>query len=250
MDFEQNTKMNDNMEEWFLVVGDWFRATDRKWFLAFGLVVLLAAPLYFFIAFTFSNLLSATITPLKVDYVEVPKTGLEITEKKIFSLADGTYTGFARVKNINFDWGVPGQDYQAIFKSSNGSTVMSMSGEVFILPSSEKIIVFPRFSSSVAPVSLDLTLAESTFIRPPNLQNLNLEIQRRSIELQGNDTLVNAVIVNRTPFKISRVDIPVLLFNQNNEIIGANYTNINDLASAESRSFQYTWYSRINGVSV
>jgi hypothetical protein len=45
------------------------------------------------------------------------------------------------------------------------------------------------------------------------------------------------------------VDIPVLLFDRNNQLIGANYTNINELESAEGRSFQYTWYSRINNLT-
>jgi hypothetical protein len=96
---------------------------------------------------------------------------------------------------------------------------------------------------------LDLQLGETRFIRPPNLPALTLEIQRRSTSYQSGQTLVNAVIFNRTPFKISRVELPVLLYNSANQVIGANYTNINDLNSNESRSFQYVWYSRINNVA-
>src|SRR5690606_35684557 len=78
---------------------------------------------------------------------------------------------------------------------------------------------------------------------------LTLEIQRRSLEQGQGQTVVSAVILNRTPFEITRVDLPVLLFNSSGQVVGANYTNINDLKSFESRSFQYIWYTNINNVS-
>lgn len=245
MNFEQN----ERLEEWLLVIGDWFRTTNPRWFVALALVIVMAVPGYFFTAYAFSNILKATVSPIKINYTEPTTQPLQITERKIFDFGDGTYSGYARIKNVNSEWGVPELSYQALFKSSSGSTVMSLGGTAFILPSTDKVIVFPRFNASAKPSSLDVTFITPDFIRPPSLPNMNLEIQRKNIDAGTNQTLVNAVIVNHTPFKISRVDLPVLLFDKNNQIVGVNYTNINDLESNESRSFQYTWSAKINNVA-
>jgi hypothetical protein len=245
MDLQQN----ERVEEWFLVVGDWFRETPRSWFYAFLGILVVAIPLYMFMDLVFERILVSAVSPIRVNYQEVSKLPLEVLDRQIFPLENGTYSGYIRVKNPNSDWGAPEQAYRVEFKDAAGNTVMSSNAATFILPASEKNIVFPRFSASTAPTRLEFTLAETIFIRPPNLPTLSLEIQRRSLDSQVSQTMVNAVIVNRTPFKIARVDLPVLLFDGAGKVIGANYTNINDLASAESRSFQYIWYTRINNVA-
>jgi hypothetical protein len=244
MDLQQN----DRMEEWFLILGDWFRETPKSWFYAAVGVMVIAIPLYMFVNLMFERILVGAISPIKVNYQEITKQPLQIVEKKIFVLGDGTYSGYVKLKNTNSDWGVPEQSYNFSFKAG-GNSVLSSSASTFILPFSEKNIVFPRFSANMAPTELEFNLGETVYIRPPTLPTLSLEIQRRSFDSMVNQSAVNAVIVNRTPFKISRVDLPVLLFNSAGQVIGANYTNINDLDSAESRSFQYIWYNRINNVA-
>jgi hypothetical protein len=240
---------NDRMEEWGLVIGDWYRATNRIWFYLLGLVILLAIPAQIVLKLVFREVLVAANQPIRVNYQEVVKKPLEIIERKIFDLGDGTYSGYARIKNPNPDWGVPNQKYSYVFKSASGETLLSASGETFVLPDKDKFLAFPRFQAASKPTTLDLAIAESTFIRPPTLPTLNLVIERRSVDHQINQTIVNAVIVNDTPFQITRVDLPVLLFNSAQQVVGAGYTNINDLSSSESRSFQYTWHSRINNIS-
>lgn len=240
---------NERMEEWFLIMGDWFRETPRSWFYALVGVLVIAIPLYMVVDLMVERILINNLKPIRVNYQETSKLPLEVVDRKIFALDNGTYSGYIRIKNSNSDWGVPSQAYRVEFKDAAGNNVMSANAVTFVLPSSEKNVVFPRFSSSTAPTRLEFSMSESQFIRPPNLPTLDLEIQRRSLDSQVNQTAVNAVIVNHTPFKISRVDLPVLLFDAGGQVIGANYTNINDLASAESRSFQYIWYNRINNVA-
>ncbi|HYC79919.1 MAG TPA: FxLYD domain-containing protein [Candidatus Binatia bacterium] len=248
MDF-QPVNQNPRTEELFLIIGDRYRSTNKLWFKAALIVLIAALPLYFLMKFAFTQIFVSAIEPVRIIYQQAVHLPLEVIEKKIFDLGDGTYSGYVRVKNNNSEWGVPEQGYRFEFKTTSGSLITGTDGATFILPFSEKLIVFPRFSSSTKPDVVNFVLKESNFIRPPNLPPLDFEIQRRSLDLQTNQTAVNAVIVNRTPFKVSRVDMPVLLYDNQNQIIGVNYTNINDLESSESRSFQYVWYNRINNVA-
>ena len=245
MDLQQN----ERVEEWFLIVGDMVRETPKRWFYALVTVLVVAIPLYMFVVLVFEGLLVSSIIPVRVTYTEVTKQPLELVDKKIFDLGNNTYSGYARVKNVNSEWGAPKQGYRAEFKTNSGQVVASMPGNTFVLPSTEKHIVFPRFSSQTKPTTLDFFLDDTQFIRPPTMPTLSLEIQRRSLSSGVSESTVNAVIVNRTPFKITRVDLPVLLYNNANQVVGVNYTNINDLNSAESRSFQYVWYNQVTNVA-
>lgn len=232
-----------------MIIGDWYRETSRAWFYALIAVIVGAIPFYMAMKLGFEQVLINSITPLQVNRQETTKLPLEVVENKIFALDNGTYSGYVRVKNPNGEWGAPAQSYTAEFVAANGSSLLNASGTTFVLPGSDKIIVFPRFASQTPPARLNFTLAQASLVRPPNLPTLDLEIQRRNMEMQGGQSTASAVIVNNTPFKISRVDLPVLLYDNAGQVVGANYTNINDLESAESRSFQYVWYSRINNVA-
>jgi hypothetical protein len=245
MDLQENQRM----EEWGLILGDWIRSTSRFWYYGFVVAILGAFPLYLSLNLVFENLLISSNRVIKIDYQETVKETLQITEEKIFDLGNNTYSGYVKIKNNNSEWGVPNQPYSVEFKTAGGTSVFGFNATTYVLPFSEKVLVFRRFTADTRPTKIDLTLSASQFIRPPELPTLDLEIQRKSTELGLNETKVNAVIVNRTAFKISRVDLPVLLFNSKNQIIGANYTNINDLESSESRSFQYVWYNSINDIS-
>jgi hypothetical protein len=240
---------NDRMEEWFLIVGDWFRETGKAWYYAFVGLVVIAIPLSMFLNLVFESIMVSTIVPLKISYTESVKQPLAVVDRKIFDMGNGTYSGYARIKNPNSEWGVPEQAYAVTFKSASGAPVHAHNASTFILPGADKVIAFPRFSATSAPTTLDLSLVDSPFVRPVSMPTLSLEIQRRAIDLAANQSVVTAVILNRTPFKLARVDLPVLLFDAKNQVIGANYTNINDLDNNESRSFQYTWFNRINNVS-
>ncbi|MBX4188264.1 MAG: FxLYD domain-containing protein [Candidatus Doudnabacteria bacterium] len=246
---KMNLQENERVEELLLIIGDQFRSTSKLWFYAVGIVLIAAIPLQIFLKFTFENVIASAVSPLKITYPQVEHQPLEMTDKKIFDLGDGTYSGYARIKNPNPEWGVPELKYSYQFSGTGGSSIMSAGNMTYVRPASEKVIAFPRFTSPSKPTSLQITLEDSNFIRPRELPVLDLEIQRRSIDSQVDQFIVKAVIVNHSPFKLTRVDLPILLFDGNNNIIGVNYTNINDLNSNESRSFQYTWYNRINNVA-
>lgn len=240
---------NERTEETLLIIGDTYRRLDKR--VLFGVVgaFVLALPVYFASSYFFTYLLSSAIVPLEVVESVNNQTPLEVIDTKIFSYGNGTYSGFIRIKNTNLDWGVPGQSYSANFKSVGNTSVMAMRGTTYIQSASEKIIVLTRFSSPDVPTQLEFSLDQTNFVRRPNPINLNLDVQRRDNNFNTATPSVNAVIVNRSPFIIDKVDLTVILFDNSNNIVGANYTNINELKSFETRSFQFGWFGTIKNVA-
>lgn len=243
-----NLIQNDRSEEFFLLAGDMFHKVRKSWWILFAGTLIIALPLYLILTFLFSQVLISSLGKFDVINAPVYKSPVEIVDKKIFSYGNGTYSGFFRLKNVNLEWGVPEQAYKAYFKTA-ASNIMTVPGVAYILPSSEKVVVLPRFSAPNAPTELDIDLETSKFIRKQEVPNLNLEVQRRDFTFNNDQPIVNAVVVNRSAFTIKQVDLTVVLYNSANQVVGSNYTNINDVKPFETRSFQFVWYGRINSVA-
>jgi hypothetical protein len=238
---------NERAEEILLVIGDSFQGTNKRWLLALATVLIAALPGYFVCQTLFYNLAVAQYRPPAVTGL-VERAPLEILEKELIKFSGNSYTGYVKLKNSNLDWGVPNLVYRVEIRSSDGTLITSSTNESFILPASEKYLVLPRFTSSATPTQVDFSVINSNFVlKPENFPSLNLEMQRMALALSGNETVVSAVIKNNSPFTVTQVDLLVTIHNERAELVGINYTNINDLLSGELRSFQISWPSQIPG---
>jgi len=232
----------ERLQELAIVVSDRLRTLNRRWWYAIGIVFVLCFPLYFSLRAAFTAGFVASHKFPAYTQPDETKIPLSLGDVKIFDLGNGNYSGYARIKNSsNLEWGVPNQVYTGIF-SSNGTEIRRVSDTTYILPASTKIIYFSRFTSSTKPTSLSIQLANSNFLRKPNnISDPKFTIERNDMQVVNGQLVINASIRNDSPFTINRVDLPVLVYDSNNNVIAANYTNINDLKYQETRSFQFAW---------
>lgn len=243
MDLNQN---NNRWEEFLVIIGDKFAALNRKWLFALFATFVLIIPLFIFIRLGFFYLFFDGYKGPEFVYNPPGKQALEVVEKKIFELPGNNFYGLVRVKNINLEWGVPKQEYSVQYQTLGGTTVASFAAVTYILPASEKIIVLPRFSAEKKPDVLNFNLSETKFVRKPQVV-VNLETSRLNIQNQNASLLVTAVVKNLIPFTIRQIDLPVVLYNNKNEMVGANFTNVNTVSASETRSLQYFWPIMVEG---
>ena len=239
---------NDRIQEWLVVLNDNFRSTKKIWLYILAGVLILSLPAFLILKLTFYRIALSDYVAPTVSRPIVNLLPLEVLEKKIIKLNNDTYSGFIRIKNLNLDWGVMEQRYVAVFKTLGGSEVTKVEGTIFILPASEKLIVFSRFTSDKEPSSVDFVLDSSKFTLKPQMANINMEVSRVEIVPSSSELIVSAVVKNTSPFSIKQVNLPVMLFNKNNEIVAVNFTSISEVRSLETRSFQFYWPSNIPGI--
>lgn len=237
---------NERVQEAFLLIGDRLAPIQKKWW--YALVITLAAivPMYFLFKFGFIWVLSKNHKVPAIVYSAAIKEPISIIDKKILNLSTNTYSGFVKVRNINHEWGINSQPYTIIFETTGGTVLHQISSATFILPSSEKIILVPRFSSAQKPDVLKINFGESKFVRKPIIDS-NLEVERVNLQNSPSGLVVNAGVKNLTAFNITRVDLLVVVYDAKNEIVAVNSTYINDLETLETRSFQYTWPTVVSG---
>jgi hypothetical protein len=233
---------NPKFQELSIIISDLIRSIDKRWWYALAAVFVLCFPFYFAMRTAFVSAIVGSHKFPAYIYQDQAKVPLEVTEKKIFSLGNNTYNGYIKIKNsANFQWGAAAQGYTAAFSTTGGTQVSHSTGMAFVLPASEKIIVFKSFQSDKAPTVLDIKLEPTQFTHKPTRAEPDLGIERKDLIPVGPQLVVAASIKNKTPFTIKRIGLPVLLYDGGNNIVGANYTNIDEVLYGESRSFQVAW---------
>jgi hypothetical protein len=237
---------NDRLQEIFLFLGDKAALIGKKWWYALLIGVVVTLPVFYLSKFAFSKLILKNYKSPEIIYTSAPKDPLQVLDSKIFSLPNNTYSGYFKIKNTTFGWGVAQQSYKAQFKTFGGTVLREVNDSTYVLPSSEKIIVLPRFSPDSTPDQLVITLGDTHFVAKPEV-SANLELERTDLQNNSNGLVVSAGVKNLTAFTIKRIDLPVLIYNNKNEIVGVNFTYINSVESGETRTFQYSWPAAVPG---
>jgi len=233
---------NDNrLQEILLILSEKLgRFGIKGFYWLLGTVVFLVV-LYYGLMFGVYSLIMSRYHPPEITYQPVVKEPLKVVETKIFDLGGGSYSGYARVRNINLESGVRSQPYSAEFRTYGGTSLNKIQSQTFILPSTDKILVFPRFTADRKPDELTVTLGETRFVSKPSLPLIDFGVQRVSTTVESGELRIKAGIINNSPVGLSRVGLPVVLYNNSNEVVGVSYTFVNDLQSRETRTFEYFW---------
>jgi hypothetical protein len=238
---------NERLQEIFLMIGDKLAPVRKFWWYALAIGLLAAIPSYYLLKYVFVGVTMASYRAPKIIYAPVVQEPLQLIDQQIFSFpapVGDTYSGYIKIKNINLEWGVADQSYTAEFKTYGGTLVTKITGKTFILPASEKMIIFSRFSSKQKPDVLEVTLDKSHFIFKPDV-SFTYQLDRVNFQNNPDGLVISAGIKNLSPFTVSEINLPVAVYNNRNEIVGVNFTYINAVASGETRTFQYAWPMRI-----
>lgn len=240
---------NEQLQELSIIVQDHISRVGKYWWYALAASVVLCIPLFLVVKSLFvETLVRAHQFPAFI-YQEETKIPLEVTDKKVFGLGSGSYAGYIKIKNsANLNWGVASLPYTAVFKTLGGTEITRVNGSTYVLPGSEKVIVFPRFSAQAEPAVLEVALGTANFVRKPDRPSPSLSLERVEMRTQGS-LVVTAAVTNNTPFTIKRIDLPVVIYDRNNNVLAVNYTNVNDVLYQETRTFQFTWPVAVPGAT-
>jgi hypothetical protein len=237
---------NERLEEWGLMTGDLIVSISRGWWISLSIGIVAVIPAYYLMKFLFVQSLIASHEVPAIVYTSAVKQPLTVIDQKVFTLGPNTYSGYVRVKNTNLEWGVSEQSYTAEFKTFGGTVLTKVNGTTFILPASEKLIVFARFTSENKPDEIAFSLGDTKFTHKPDLA-VNYELERITIANNPSGALISAGIKNLSAFTVKQINLPVAVYNNKNEIVGVNSTYINDVLSGETRAFQYIWPGSLPG---
>ncbi len=213
--------------------------------LASILVVLFFFGLYgFFTNFQFIQSLFRTEPEAPQVVVEGPPEGFQITSETptIIQNSDGaTYDVFTRMINSDQEWGVSHLSYTVELLNASGKVVGSRKGSTYILPKSRKALAEINVPASGVPKSLRFNFVPEKVQKLRDFGAIELLVTDVAYTQFGTKGRATGTFVNKSPFAFESIDVVVVLFNKNQEIVGVNKTVIGSVLSSQQRDFSVTW---------
>ncbi len=158
---------------------------------------------------------------------------LQTSVVKVFKVSEEDYDVLAKVVNPNQEYG----------SGNAGFALNGLSSNFYVLPNQTKYLVL-RSTDEIVGNQLNITNIE--------WEKLNL-FKSSDVNFIVTDTFFKgsefeAVVFNDSDFDFDTVDVVVILYGEQDNVIAVNKTNINTLLSRTGRYFKAIWPEAVNGV--
>ncbi|MEK7138832.1 MAG: hypothetical protein AAB799_01490, partial [Patescibacteria group bacterium] len=123
-------------------------------------------------------------------------------------------------------------------------TSLTRNGTFYILPGQTRFVVVSGIRSDTPLADVSIDIAEVKWERIKETGNINFPVQRKNysvVNKNGTFSELEAVIMNNSDFDFDKVEVGVILFNERNDIIAVNRTDIRTFLSKTERYFKVSW---------
>jgi len=157
----------------------------------------------------------------------------------------------AQIRNPNQNHGSGEVSYKFELYDDTGNIVVQRSGQTFILPNQTKYLTQTRVMANRSVSQVRLLFEQVEWQKMDDYQSPQLFIQQKEYRLLGGEeagfSQARAILVNKSNFDFDKIDIDILLFNLDHNLLALNSTEMRTLLSGQERDFVATWFSLIEG---
>ena len=172
---------------------------------------------------------------------------VSIQWQKLLPAGTGEYDFVALVNNPNTIYGASRIDYEI---SATG-IVRPIKSFFYIAPGQTKYVIHSSIKGdNLTDLSFKITQADWMGIKNLSSENINLGIKRKDYSIVNSGGIysqVEGTVLNNSNFDLGRVDIGVLLFDVDNNVIAVGKTNILTLPSNNQRYYKVFWPTQLSG---
>ena len=175
------------------------------------------------------------IMPIVVNYV------------KYFKVNENDYDFVAQVFNPNSDYGASSVNFNLEISDSSGS-LKEKPGTTYLRPGQTKYIVWTAVSTGGAVVEAKLNIKDAFWgqMNVPS-QTVSFIVKNKDIKSISTGYQLESTIYNNSYYDFDKIDVSVILFDDLNNIIGVNGTNIKTFISKTDRYFKVLWNQQLSG---
>jgi len=173
---------------------------------------------------------------------------IEVPWAKVINSDVGVYDLAAKIVNSNQYWGVAQFNYDFIARDSNDTVVIEQSGTSYLLPDSYDYIIIPSVKSDKNPVKAELNIIKEgqkwqSVSSVYNNLSLSLPFREKTYVAKNENGLpmVSAILTNATTYDFDKIDIKVVLFDENNEPVAVNVSDRRTMRSGEEQMIRLFW---------
>jgi len=189
--------------------------------------------------------------PCAVCQVVAQTQDLVISEKAFAIGGNDSYDVVARVENPNSTTGGSTFSFEFTLKDDAGNVIGKRDGTSFILPAEKKYVASLGMTTdgNKIPASVDVAITTVKWEELPGIDKpaLNIYSKRFDPLPTGVGGQAYGLLRNESTYDLNKVFVVVVLRDQDNKIIGINFTEKNTVRSKEERDFLLTWPYELNG---
>lgn len=173
---------------------------------------------------------------------------IEVAWARVINSDVGVYDLAAKIINSNSYWGVAEFKYDFIARDSNDIVIIERSGTSYFLPESYDYIIIPSVKTDKIPAKAELNIVKEgqKWVSVSSVyNNLSLSLpfrEKRYITKDENGfPAVSAILTNATTYDFDKIDIKVVLFDENNEPVAVNVSDRRTMRSGEEQMLRLFW---------
>lgn len=172
---------------------------------------------------------------VKVEWVKAVASGI------------GVYDLAAKIKNPNKYWGLKIYDYQFIANDGIGNSILSQSGESYLLPDDYDYVIVLSVKAGSLPQNIEFNIFNEDWVNVSgeyDISSIFLPVNGQQFNLKDTSSglpSASGILVNNTAYDFDRIDIKVALFGSDNNLLGVNITNLDTMLSKEERRLLIVW---------
>lgn len=173
---------------------------------------------------------------------------LEVLETHLFAVDEQDYDMLAKIRNPNVSYGSGTVRYELELyydDSANQETKLTIPGSFYILPGQTKYIARSpiKTSSDITKSNVKIISVEWQELDALALQGVNIATTTSPYVPNDQGGKVGGSVTNGTDFDFSVMDVVVVLFDDDQQPVGVNQTEIRTFVARTTRGFEVSWFS-------
>lgn len=170
----------------------------------------------------------------------------EILWVKFFQLNSNTYDLAARIKNHNLEHGAPFLRYTFNLFDKDNNLIKKVQDKNYFLPGEEKYLIKNRVESSQVPVKITLSFEKIEWQILPKEQKIETDFfiihkELKILKEENNFAEATGILVNKTNYNFASIQITVVLYDFDNQLVAVNRTELSEVHSREERLIKVIW---------
>ncbi len=182
-------------------------------------------------------------------YCELDLDPPRVISTKLIEAGENDYDFVAQIKNPHQQFGASEVEYELILFNGDDNELDKEEGVFYILPGQTKYLVLTHITTEKNVQRIDFKIKSATWQELDSIEGMNLIVKaQKYTSLSGGGTALDVNILNDSDFDFEMVDIDVVMYNSQGDIIAVNRSDIRTFVARTERAFKVVWPFRINGL--
>ena len=176
-----------------------------------------------------------------------------ILETNLFTVGENDYDFLAKVQNPNPTYGSSKVTYELTLLDADNQEIARKVNNFYILPGQTKYVIDTplRFNTTVDSAVMSITGIQWQELDPLALQGIDFVVVNSEFSKTTRTAvsgIARGLVNNISDFDVARVDVVVVLFDEDGNPIGTNRSEIRTFLAHTLRGFETAWYAPIKGI--